>query len=277
MKSPDHDSVDITVILPTYNRSELLHRAVASVLNQTLNQLELIVIDDGSTDHTATTVEKFAAKDPRVIYIRTEHAGACKARNAGIDRARGKYIAFQDSDDYWQPHFLETLHKIARSRNDQDVVFCTHLVQHIDGRMRIKPDRLIDQPNSTILSGNIVSTQTALVPRRLLSDRIRFDEQLLRYQDWDLWLQMIRASDVQFFHVHELLVCMQRQPDSISQGSERIRRASVLRILRKHHSAWKCQPCALAKVLWLLVKPSGEPTRGTARAIGCILERIKMR
>ena len=94
----------VSVIIPTYNRRALLGRAVDSALKQTERDIEVIIADDGSTDGTEAL---FAGEtDPRVRYCRLPHAGACAARNAGIDLARGKYIAFLDSDDVWRPDKL---------------------------------------------------------------------------------------------------------------------------------------------------------------------------
>ena len=90
---------DSIVIIPTYNREGTLLRAVNSVLSQSFTDLELIVVDDGSTDHTRELVESI--KDNRLRYIYQKNAGACAARNKGIDAAEGEFIAFQDSDDVW--------------------------------------------------------------------------------------------------------------------------------------------------------------------------------
>ena len=96
----------ISVIIPTYNRAKLLPRAVESVLNQTYQDIELIIVDDGSTDDTMEWVR--GIKDDRVRYAQLNHQGACAARNHGISIARGEYIAFQDSDDIW---FMDKLEK----------------------------------------------------------------------------------------------------------------------------------------------------------------------
>jgi glycosyltransferase involved in cell wall biosynthesis len=96
----------VSVVLPTYNRAPLLGRAIRSVLGQTYADFEVIVVDDGSTDGTAGVVAAFG--DPRVSYVRlARNSGASAARNAGIRVARGKFLAFQDSDDEWLPAKLQ--------------------------------------------------------------------------------------------------------------------------------------------------------------------------
>src|SRR5262249_53633735 len=94
----------VSVILPTYNRRETIRAAIASVQRQTFVDWELIVVDDGSTDDT---VELIQGCDPRLVLVRQENRGVNDARNTALLRARGRYIAFLDSDDEWLPHHLE--------------------------------------------------------------------------------------------------------------------------------------------------------------------------
>ncbi len=89
----------ISVIIPTYNRANFLGEAIESVLSQTYKNLEVIIIDDGSTDDTRQLIEKYT--DKRIIYLYQEHGGTSAARNKGIQEAKGEYIAFLDSDDIW--------------------------------------------------------------------------------------------------------------------------------------------------------------------------------
>src|SRR4051812_4583959 len=96
----------VSVVLPTYNRASVLQRSIKSVLAQSFGDLELIVVDDGSTENIRSVASAF--RDPRVIYIRIHHSrGAGAARNEGIRRARAEWIAFQDSDDEWLATKLE--------------------------------------------------------------------------------------------------------------------------------------------------------------------------
>src|SRR6185503_16357321 len=90
--------------IPTYNRQQFLLEALRSVFAQTFQDYEVFVVDDGSTDQTAGAVQSFG---DRVVYLYKTHGGAASARNRGIAAARGKYLAFLDSDDFWEPTFLE--------------------------------------------------------------------------------------------------------------------------------------------------------------------------
>ena len=104
----DNINPTVSVIIPEYNRSKLLSLAIESALNQTYQDLEIIVIDDGSTDNTKEVVEGFIKQDSRVKYIQHENnKGASAARNTGIMSAKGEYIAFLDSDCQWMPEKIE--------------------------------------------------------------------------------------------------------------------------------------------------------------------------
>src|SRR5215470_17639731 len=114
----------VSIIVPTYNRGETIRAAIASVQRQTYQDWELIVVDDGSTDGTASLIER---SDPRLVLIRQENRGVNAARNAAMLRARGQYIAFLDSDDEWLPHHLELSVAFFREFPGQDFLsgeFC---------------------------------------------------------------------------------------------------------------------------------------------------------
>ena len=97
----------VSVVMPTYNRADVVGRAIDSILNQTYNDFEFIIVDDGSTDSTSEILQKYAAIDKRIILLRQNNQGAAATRNAGVNKAKGKYIAFMDDDDISLPNRLE--------------------------------------------------------------------------------------------------------------------------------------------------------------------------
>ncbi|WP_127792773.1 glycosyltransferase family A protein [Agromyces sp. LHK192] len=232
----------VSVILPTYNRARLIERAIGSVLSQTHRELELIVVDDGSTDDTAALVEQVG--DERVSFIRQENAGAPSARNRGVAAARGAWVAFQDSDDEWDPGFLESV--VARAAPER-VVFTSHAVIFRSGIIEVVPSGRVSNPGRTLLRGNIASMQTALLPVDLARSN-PFDTSLPRFQDWDLWLALIEA-DVEFVHLPLIGATLHRQTDSISEGSLEVRQRSLRQILTKHRRTVSKDPVALARLL----------------------------
>ena len=97
----------VTVVIPTYNRAHCIARAIDSAATQTHTNLDIIIVDDGSSDDTGTLIQKRYGDDPRVTYLRQENQGVSAARNAGLRMARGSYIALLDSDDVWKPWKIE--------------------------------------------------------------------------------------------------------------------------------------------------------------------------
>ena len=129
----------VSVVIPTYNRSTWVIGAIESIRRQTFDNLEIIVVDDGATDDTAGRVTAQSAEDPRVSYLYQANRGVSAARNAGLARARGEFIAFLDSDDLWLPQ------KLARQldlleKPDVDVVYCDFAMIDENG------ERLSDRP-----------------------------------------------------------------------------------------------------------------------------------
>lgn len=116
------DNEKISVVIPTYNRAKTINKSIKSVLNQTYTNIEVIVVDDCSTDNTETIIKKI--KDKRVKYYKLDcNKGACFARNYGIKKATGNYIAFQDSDDIFEKNKLEKQYENIK-KNKSDLNFC---------------------------------------------------------------------------------------------------------------------------------------------------------
>lgn len=113
----------ISVIMLTYNREKLVGRAIESIINQTFYDFEFIMVDNGSTDHSGIICDEYAAQDSRLRVIHLERGNIGSGRNAGLDAARGEYIAFIDDDDYAEPDFLEFLYNLAIG-NNAEVAIC---------------------------------------------------------------------------------------------------------------------------------------------------------
>ncbi len=124
-----------SIIIPTYNRSKTIERAIQSVLDQTFTDWELIVIDDGSTDDTKNIVERFT--DPRIQYFFQENAERSAARNNGIERSKGDWICFLDSDDLYLSHHLQTLYDGIEGHDHKIGLYLTgHLIQDGDKQLQ---------------------------------------------------------------------------------------------------------------------------------------------
>ena len=113
----DNKTPLISVIVPAYNSEKFVGKCIESIQNNTYQNIEIIIINDGSKDNTAAVVSEYAKADPRVVLINKENGGVSKARNTGIDVATGEYIAFLDSDDCYMEHFLEMMVELSRKTN----------------------------------------------------------------------------------------------------------------------------------------------------------------
>jgi teichuronic acid biosynthesis glycosyltransferase TuaG len=207
----------VSIIMPAYNAEKYIAASIESVLAQTFSDWELIVVDDGSTDSTATVVQEFATSDPRVRYIFQENGRLGKARNTGISNSTGRLIAFLDSDDLWLPTKLEVQTR-AMAENNADVVYSKSYVfcdENIDDETQTLPssagkfsgpdffDSLIRYPQIPVL--------TVLLKRSAL-DRVGLFEEGKAYhgcEDYDLWLRLARAGLV-FYGMPDVLARYRR-------------------------------------------------------------------
>ena len=183
----------VSVIIPTYNRVHLIRRAIQSVLNQTYQDFEVIIVDDGSTDNTEEVVKSF--NDPRIRYIRHEkNKGAATARNTGIKAARGKFIAFQDSDDEWLPEKLEKQMKVFENTPAKVGVVYTGFWKIENNKKIYIPFSWVKQKEGNIhkelLKGNFVTTQSIVARKECFKKAGMFDEKLPRFQDWELVIRL---------------------------------------------------------------------------------------
>jgi len=195
--------------MPVYQGRRHLAAAIESVLAQTFEQFELLLVDDGSTDGSSAIARTYAGRDPRVHYTRQENAGQGAARNAGIGVARGEAVAFLDQDDLWLPN------KLARQLplvDDITVIYSdTYILR--DGERR-REERLSDHLDGwpvpatleSLIVGNTIPVLTALLSRRLLLAHGGFtsDPALKGVDDYDLWLRLA-ATGVTFSYVREPL------------------------------------------------------------------------
>ena len=204
----------ISVIIPTHNRADTLGRALDGVFAQTLAPLEVIVVDDASTDGTAALVA--ARRDPRIRLIRHErNRGAGAARNTGVAAAQGDLIAFQDSDDDWMGGKLARQAALLAALPDTYVaVFCTKIdygrERHGDARperLRYGPRRVLCVPDpldsvtsgdmrARLLCGNIIGPQTALIRRTAFEAAGGFDTRLRNNEDWDFFIRLSEQGPI---------------------------------------------------------------------------------
>ena len=185
----------VSVVIPAYNNAAYTTETVESVLAQTYRDFELIVVDDGSTDHTR---EAMAAYADRIQYVYKENGGACRARNLGLGRARGKLVACLDCDDLWLPDHLERSVAALEARQDQAMVFGPSYLIDGEGRKigvtNYKFD--LDRAYVDLLHENFIVAPSVVMRRACLERVGPFDERIFIPADWDLWLRLARQYPI---------------------------------------------------------------------------------
>ncbi|MBQ9199723.1 MAG: glycosyltransferase [Lachnospiraceae bacterium] len=208
-----------SVIMPTFNRGYIIERAIKSVLNQTYDNLELIIVDDGSNDNTQDIVLKF--NDQRIKYIKLDgNYGANKARNVGMDNARGEYLSFLDSDNAWLTNYLEE--RCKGFENDTDIVFGRVKINTDNGEYVVPDNKIIYNDNILELkkymsSGNLMDTNATCIRYKCFNECGGFDERLGRFQDWEFFLRLIFIYKKNVYFQNNTLINNFIYKDSISK------------------------------------------------------------
>ena len=225
----------VSVIIPTFNRARKVVRAVKSVLSQTYADLEIIVVDDASTDDTANSMAQFRG---RIAYIvHSSNLGVSAARNTGIRNSSGPLIAFLDSDDYWLPE-KAALQVEFFEQHPQAKVCQTEEIWVRNGR-RVNPKKKHLKPSGDIFEPSLkrclVSPSSVMLKRSLLEEVGPFDEDLPACEDYDLWLRISCRHAVHLIREH-LVVKEGGHSDQLSsryKGMDRFRIKALLKIIEK--------------------------------------------
>jgi len=226
----------VSVVIPTYNYARYVPEAIDSVLAQSFEELEVIVVDDGSTDQTAEILRAFGGQ---LRDIRQEHRGLSAARNTGIRAARGQYVAFLDSDDLWLPDKVSL--QVARLDAEPEVglVYGETLFFHDSTPATLTlHSRFAPHPSGRILSwlvrGNVILSPTPMVRRELFERVGLFDETLSACEDWDMWIRIARVCEIAY--VDRVLAKSRQHQENMSLDSERLM-TNGLRVLEKAFAA----------------------------------------
>ena len=243
----------VSVIIPTFNRAEVVGRAVNSVLNQTFRDFECIVVDDGSTDETDSVLNGFADK---IKVIKTENRGVSAARNLGAELAKGKYIAFLDSDDEWKQQKLKKQTDFMRESGLR--IAQTDETWVRNGKFVNKSAKYI-RPSGDIFYNCLevcaVTPSSVMMEKTLFFEYGGFDETFPVCEDYDLWLRM--SLKEKFGLVDEpLIIKYGGNPDQLSNSAclDKYRIISIFNMLNKNKELREEQEKALREVLTKKVK-----------------------
>ena len=227
----------VSVIIPTWNRSKMLIRSVKSVLAQTHTNLEVVIIDDGSTDDTREQVEKL--NDERINYhCLTQNSGAAKARNIGVEKAQNSIIAFHDSDDIWMPDKLEKQLAYWSDHPENVMIYCA--ISYYDKKQSkmvsfpfadIDRSKLSGDMYEFLLHRNTIDTPTILLKKETFLKAGGFDILYPPLEDWEFNLRVSQLGTIGY--VDEPLVNSSITEGSLSSSVSAYYNSRCL-ILKKH-------------------------------------------
>ncbi len=184
-------SRSVSVVIPTYNYAAFLPGAVEGVRAQEWDDLEIVVVDDGSTDETPEVLEALARENRNFRWFRQENAGAAAARNRGIEEARGEFVAFLDADDLWLPGKLTAQFAALAERPAAAFSYTDVTLRHPNGTDEDLACGVPEQPLLLqLLGGNLFATPTVLARRECFREVGLFDASLRTGEDWDMWLRL---------------------------------------------------------------------------------------
>jgi glycosyltransferase involved in cell wall biosynthesis len=229
------DPGKISVLIPTYNRAELLERAIKSVLAQTYHNYEIIVIDDGSTDNTQQIIHRYRHK---LRYFSQLHRGVSAARNLGLEKSTGTWVAFLDSDDYWLPTKLERQMQFLQQQ--PHLMIAQTEEQWIRHGVPVNPMKKHQKYGGWIfekcLPLCIISPSAVIVHQKIFNDVGVFDESFPVCEDYDLWLRVALKYEIGLLP-EKLIVKTGGHADQLSHkywGMDRYRVRALEKILQEN-------------------------------------------
>lgn len=209
----------ISIVLPTYNRANVIGKSIESVLNQTYQNLELIIVDDGSTDDTEEIVCAF--KDNRIRYHRLEqNSGVSQARNIGVALAENDLVALEDSDDLWFPTKLEKQMQYWNLHPEFSMIYCPYEME-VDKSLLITPSGLPREELEgnilrNLLFRNSIGAPTILFKKEAFIECGGFDPAFKSLEDWDFAIRFAKKNQIGF--LNEVLVRASHSTGGISSG-----------------------------------------------------------
>ena len=273
----DNSALNVSVIIPTYNRKNLLKRALHSVISQTFVPQEIIVVDDGSSDRTKDWVsEKF----PDVRYIYQDNSGVSSARNAGIKEAKGSWIAFLDSDDEWMTNKLEQQKRVINSF--QEAWLCHTNEIWIRNGVRVNQMKKHQKYGGDVFENCLdicrISPSSVLIKKEVFEMVGLFDESLKVCEDYDLWLRITAVLPVIFLD-QPLIIKYGGHTDQLSRvdsGIEKYRIKSLEKILSSNSLSKSQSKIAISQLMKKLkIFSNGLEKRNKFKELNIYIKKIE--
>ncbi|MFM2641933.1 glycosyltransferase family 2 protein [Vibrio chagasii] len=237
----------VSVVIPTYNCLDYLPKAIGSVLKQTHQDIELIIIDDNSNDGTSTYLASI--QDHRIVKLSTLGVGAPQARNLGIEKATGKFIAFLDADDFWFPEKIERQLEFHQRYPDMAMSFTNyeHLTEDYEvivdcfsywSQFQNREEQFIniDNPLEFIIENNVIGTSTVMVKADVFSQTDSFNADIKYGEDWELWLRMSENHQIGVLNSVEVGYLMRATSVTQTEDLKLRNLASIETILQRYQN-----------------------------------------
>ena len=236
-----NDHPKISIIIPSYNNAKYLREAVGSALKQTYKNIEVIIIDDGSTDNSREVAESF--RDPRIIYLWQENEGPAGARNKGIEKTKGEYVAFLDSDDLWEKDKLKKQLDFMEKNPETGMLGTASREMTDDGKIR---GREVFPEENKILQKILIRynpfIQSSVMARREVFKRVGlYDRRFRESEDYELWLRI--AADYKIGNLKEPLTIKRYKREGLSPEKDKEQlyfalKARMAAISRGQYKKW---------------------------------------
>jgi len=204
----------VSIIIPTYNSGKYLLEAIESCLNQTYKNIEIIVIDDGSTDNTKYLLKNYI-EEGKIKYFYQQNRGRSAARNLGLEKASGEFIQFLDADDYIHHKKIEKQIKLFNKNKDIGLVYC--------GAIYIKDNVQIHKLLKKVRSKNFLQWGALYnflpihAPIFKSEFKVKFDEQYSHMEDWDYWIRLVATSNAKIGYINEFLTYIRVHDNNTSK------------------------------------------------------------
>lgn len=215
----------VSVIIPCYNREATLPRTLDSVIDQSYGNIEVIIVDDGSTDASPAVIDDYVSRYPdRFRVIRTSNGGPYAARNLALDNATGEFIAFLDSDDYWAGGKIEKQVKLYEENEELGLQHTA--VTQIDGAGNVYKHSVLGEGFSgncfrKLLVRNGIATSSVMVPKFVFDKVGNFNEKYRARGDWEMWTRISRAYPI--YYIEEELTYYRVHPGMMSTNHPRMK------------------------------------------------------
>ena len=270
----------VTVVIPTFNCARYICQAIDSAVNQTFQDREIIVVDDGSTDDTRERVAPYA-ENGSVEYIIQENQGLPGARNTGIRHAKGEYVALLDADDEFDERMISLcVEKMEKENTDWCIVDLLRIISSPAGDMHvIKRGRVPEGNLLTNMLADDYIPRSALFRKNSLNDIGCYHEDIQIRVDWEMNIRLLRA-DKRFSHVKEPLYIYKIREDSLVKKVHKKKYDHTLSLLRKHHKQIADQgdreiAAIYAQNLWRLARAYMVEVHSIRAGIFCVYESMK--